>query len=101
MPKASVVCKPSRSDTLARAHCFNLTQTTNNACATVALLNIVMNVPDIHLGDHLSAFKTYTQGLKPAYRGQSLGCNDFIRGVHNTFVRWVTRRYFHRLSTDE
>ncbi|RDL32468.1 uncharacterized protein BP5553_08924 [Venustampulla echinocandica] len=62
-------------------------QTTNNACATVALLNIVMNVPEINLGDVLSVFKKHTQGLKPAYRGQRLGCNDFIRSIHNSFVR--------------
>ncbi|KAH6677532.1 ubiquitin carboxyl-terminal hydrolase [Halenospora varia] len=62
-------------------------QTTSNACATIALLNIVMNVPSVDLGDHLSAFKQTTQELKPACRGQKLSNNEFIRNIHNSFVR--------------
>jgi ubiquitin carboxyl-terminal hydrolase L5 len=65
----------------------NKTQTTNNACATIALLNIVMNVPEIDLGSSISSFKTATQRLKPAYRGQRLSGDDFIRNVHNSFAR--------------
>lgn len=65
-------------------------QTINNACATVALLNIVMNVPDLDLGENLGAFKEATQKLKPPYRGKRLGNNDFIRGIHNTFARSVS-----------
>jgi ubiquitin carboxyl-terminal hydrolase L5 len=63
-------------------------QTINNACATVALLNIVMNVPEINLGETLSAFKAETQNLKPPYRGKKLGSNEFIRAIHNSFVRY-------------
>jgi ubiquitin carboxyl-terminal hydrolase L5 len=62
-------------------------QTTSNACATVALLNIIMNVPEIDLGDALEAFKESTQFMKPPYRGQALSHDDFIRNVHNSFLR--------------
>jgi hypothetical protein len=65
----------------------NMTQTVNNACATIALMNIVMNVPDIDLGDSLKAFKESTRRLKPPYRGRALGCNDFVRNIHNSFAR--------------
>ena len=63
-------------------------QTIHNACATVALLNIVMNVPEIELGETLSAFKAETQNLKPPYRGKRLGSNAFIRNIHNSFARY-------------
>ncbi|TVY43866.1 Ubiquitin carboxyl-terminal hydrolase isozyme L5 [Lachnellula occidentalis] len=68
-------------------HVWFANQTTSNACATVALLNIVMNVPEINLGEALASFKQNTQGLKPAYRGQRLSQNDSIRYIHNSFAR--------------
>ena len=71
----------------------NAAQTTSNACATVALLNIVMNTPEINLGDALTDFKQYTSLLKPPYRGQALSHNDFIRNIHNSFLRSV-KYYF-------
>ncbi|KAH8661355.1 hypothetical protein BGZ60DRAFT_530311 [Tricladium varicosporioides] len=68
-------------------HVWFANQTTSNACATIALLNIVMNVPSVDLGEHLSTFKQATQELKPANRGQKLSNNEFIRNIHNSFVR--------------
>ncbi|EKD15117.1 uncharacterized protein L3040_003681 [Drepanopeziza brunnea f. sp. 'multigermtubi'] len=62
-------------------------QTTNNACATIALLNIVMNIPGLDLGDKLGAFKESTQDLKPPYRGKRIGNDEFIRNIHNSFAR--------------
>lgn len=50
-------------------------------------MNIVMNVPDLELGSNLQAFKNSTCNLTPPYRGQKLGENQFIRGVHNSFLR--------------
>ncbi|KAH8819597.1 hypothetical protein F5884DRAFT_761145 [Xylogone sp. PMI_703] len=68
-------------------HIWFANQTTNNACATIALLNIVMNVPGIDLGHMLSEFKTTTQPLKPAYRGWELSKHQTIRAIHNSFAR--------------
>jgi ubiquitin carboxyl-terminal hydrolase L5 len=64
-------------------------QTTSNACATVALLNIVMNTSEIDLGDALTAFKESTRSFTPPYRGQALSQNNFIRNIHNSFLRSV------------
>ncbi|KAM0307136.1 hypothetical protein ACHAO8_010594 [Botrytis cinerea] len=61
--------------------------TTHNACATIALLNIVMNVPDLDLGVCIGSFKEDTRFLKPAYRGQKLSQNECIRNIHNSFAR--------------
>ncbi|KAG6006082.1 hypothetical protein E4U21_007379 [Claviceps maximensis] len=61
--------------------------TTNNACATVALLNIIMNAPDIELGQQLADFKEATKDLDTFLRGHSISCNSFIRSIHNSFTR--------------
>ncbi|KAJ4164157.1 hypothetical protein LMH87_005842 [Akanthomyces muscarius] len=62
-------------------------QTTSNACATVALLNIVMNHTDINLGSELETFKEATAEMSTAVRGYELGRNKFIRKTHNSFAR--------------
>ncbi|KAL8963400.1 MAG: hypothetical protein Q9193_000334 [Seirophora villosa] len=62
-------------------------QTVNNACASVALLNIVNNVPDIDLGDHLRQFKLFTTDFTPALRGDAISNFDFVKSVHNSFAR--------------
>lgn len=87
MPKACLVCQSSKPILCICLSVSNLLQTTDNACATIALLNIVMNSAGIDLGDALAAFKKSTRKLKPAYRGKKLGENDYIRNIHNSFVR--------------
>lgn len=62
-------------------------QTTNNACATVALLNIIMNSENLDLGDELQSFKESTTDLSTALRGHSISSNSFIRKIHNSFTR--------------
>lgn len=65
----------------------NPCQTTDNACATIALMNIVMNVPEINLDDRLGGFKANTLRLKPAYRGKKLSECEWMRATHNSFLR--------------
>ncbi|KAF5605163.1 ubiquitin carboxyl-terminal hydrolase isozyme L5 [Fusarium pseudocircinatum] len=62
-------------------------QTTSNACATVAMLNIVMNAEGIDLGEKLRAFKESTRDLNTALRGHQISQNNFIRTIHNSFTR--------------
>ncbi|KAL6692724.1 hypothetical protein J3F84DRAFT_89197 [Trichoderma pleuroticola] len=62
-------------------------QTTNNACATFALLNIVMNAPNIELGDKLREFKEETKDLNTVLRGHEVSNNKFMRSIHNSFTR--------------
>ncbi|KAH6955057.1 hypothetical protein HG530_015823 [Fusarium avenaceum] len=62
-------------------------QTTNNACATVAMLNIVMNAEGIDLGEKLQAFKRSTSNLSTALRGHQISKSKFIRTIHNSFTR--------------
>ncbi|KAM5352091.1 hypothetical protein ACJ41O_004814 [Fusarium nematophilum] len=62
-------------------------QTTDNACATVAMLNIVMNADGIDIGSKLQEFKESTKNLNTALRGHQLSQNTFIRTIHNSFTR--------------
>lgn len=68
-------------------------QTVDNACASVALLNIVNNIPSIDLGENLRQFKQFTRNFTPALRGDAIGNFEFVKQIHNTFARsvWRTR----------
>lgn len=67
----------------------NKMKTCNNACASVALLNIVNNIPNIILGENLRAFKDFTATFSPALRGDAIGNFDFVKDIHNSFARFV------------
>jgi ubiquitin carboxyl-terminal hydrolase L5 len=64
-------------------------QTTDNACATVAMLNIVMNAEGVDLGDNLAKFKESTQNLTPAVRGYAMSTNRFLLATHNSLARRI------------
>ncbi|GAB7357008.1 hypothetical protein MBLNU459_g7837t2 [Dothideomycetes sp. NU459] len=57
------------------------------ACASVALLNIVNNIPGLELGPHLQSFKTFSQSFDPLSRGDAIVNFDFVRRTHNSFAR--------------
>ena len=63
------------------------TQTVSNACASVALLNIVNNIPEIDLGEPLRHFRHFTDSFTPALRGDAIGNFQFVKQVHNSFAR--------------
>ncbi|KAI1486066.1 cysteine proteinase [Biscogniauxia mediterranea] len=62
-------------------------QTTANACATVALMNILMNAQGVEFGPELQQFKEATKSLPSPHRGHALDTNDFIRVIHNSVAR--------------
>lgn len=62
-------------------------QTTANGCATVALMNITMNIPGSKYGPELQRFKDETTSLSYLDRGYALDTNDFIRCIHNSVAR--------------
>lgn len=57
------------------------------ACATVALLNIVNNIPDLQMGKDLRNFKDFTQDMSPLLRGQAIDDFAFVKQIHNSFAR--------------
>jgi len=58
-----------------------------NSCATLAMINILMNTPDVSTGEHLDQFKAFTRDLTPFQRGEALASFDFVKRIHNSFAK--------------
>ncbi|KAI5285106.1 hypothetical protein KEM54_000825 [Ascosphaera aggregata] len=61
--------------------------TSDYACASVALLNIVNNAEGLELGEELQHFKEFTKTFTPALRGIAINNFEFVKRVHNSFAR--------------
>jgi ubiquitin carboxyl-terminal hydrolase L5 len=66
-----------------------LAKTASNACASVALLNIVNNIEGIDLGENLRHFREFTMPFTPALRGDAINNFEFVKRIHNSFARCV------------
>jgi ubiquitin carboxyl-terminal hydrolase L5 len=64
-------------------HVWFANQTTSNACASIALLNIIMNASISDIGPVLTEFKNYSMPLTPAVRGLAVSNHETIRQTHN------------------
>lgn len=63
---------------------FFAKQTIQNACATQAVLNLLMN-SNIDLGPELSNFKSFVTGFDSEMAGDTISNSTLIRSVHNSF----------------
>ncbi|KAK1237489.1 hypothetical protein MKX08_003114 [Trichoderma sp. CBMAI-0020] len=69
---------------------FFAAQTIQNACATQALLSVLMNKTvddEVDIGAQMKDFRDFTMVLPPEFRGEALSNSDLIREVHNSFAR--------------
>ncbi|XP_058802271.1 ubiquitin carboxyl-terminal hydrolase isozyme L5 [Phymastichus coffea] len=82
-PSGTVV-QDSRLDKI-----FFAKQVINNACATQAILSVLLNSKhsDIALGSTLDELKNFCQSFDANMRGLALSNSDTIRKVHNSFAR--------------
>lgn len=58
-------------------------QVVNNACATLAVLNAIGNVPGLTMGSQLSDLVHFSAGMDPQTRGMVVTSSDWLREAHN------------------
>ncbi len=66
---------------------FFAKQVIQNACATQAIISVLMNAKGVDLGPELSRIKSFAGGLGPEMIGQVIGQDATLRKTHNSFAR--------------
>lgn len=61
-------------------------QVVNNACATLAVLNALGNIPSLKSGQPLGELFNFTQGMDPQTRGMAITSADWLRECHNSLT---------------
>ncbi|XP_062508228.1 uncharacterized protein LOC134184528 isoform X2 [Corticium candelabrum] len=64
-------------------------QVVTNACATYALLSVLLNCPDINLGSLLGRIKEFTEAFNPESKGYAVANLHQLKIIHNKHARPV------------
>lgn len=58
-----------------------------NSCGTLAMINTLMNNPEISIGEHLLQFRDFTSDMTPFQRGEAFASFNFVKKIHNSFAK--------------
>ena len=84
IPSSSSQSAPSRAGTDdLEFPGFFAHQVVNNACATLAVLNALGNIPSLECGSKLAELLQFTTGMDPQTRGLVITSSDWLREMHN------------------
>ncbi|KNC50158.1 uncharacterized protein AMSG_11962 [Thecamonas trahens ATCC 50062] len=85
----SSMSSSGQAETDASAHpgLFFAKQVINNACATQAIISVLLNVPQIEVGATLAEYKDFAASMDPELRGLALSNQETIKRMHNSFAR--------------
>lgn len=69
-----------------------------NSCATHALLSVLLNCADLHLGETLARLKTHTKGMSPDNKGWAIGNTPELACAHNSHAISQAKRRLDKSS---
>lgn len=95
---AGTVVQDSRRDTI-----FFAKQVINNACATQAILSVLMNLDNssVVLGPTLQELKEFCSSFDAGMKGLTISNSDQIRTVHNSFSRQTLFEFDSKAATKD
>ncbi|KAF8152298.1 hypothetical protein B0H34DRAFT_800760 [Crassisporium funariophilum] len=79
--------RPADFDDPAAERVWFANQLSDDACATHAILNVLLNCPNIDIGEEMRNFRAETEMMSPVMRGLAITNSRTIRPAHNFFAR--------------
>ncbi|KAJ7784398.1 ubiquitin C-terminal hydrolase [Mycena metata] len=79
--------RPGDFDDPAAERVWFANQLSDDACASLAILNIALNCPDIDIGEELAGFRRETESMSPVMKGLAISSSPLIRTAHRAFAR--------------
>ncbi|RDB24082.1 Ubiquitin carboxyl-terminal hydrolase isozyme L5 [Hypsizygus marmoreus] len=79
--------RPGDFDDPAAERVWFANQLSDDACASHAILNVLLNCPDVDVGEELRAFKRETERMSPVMKGLAITNSPLLRKAHNSLAR--------------